>query len=157
MQLPDMVYQIRTYSIVRLLALHIFNRLLASNVYGSQGQRKQQHRVLDDEIINSVQHAKLLTKYMARSCKNTEYHKSKDIKRNSPGKTIHNCNSCQRSFKDDINLMLHVYWHTCQDKKETARRKVYMFQMILKKRTNQMKKIVIVVMLNLDLKHHLDG
>ena len=98
MQLPDMVYVPYIYSIVRLLALHIFNKLLASNVYESQGQRKQQNMVLDDEIINSVQHAKLLTKYMARSCQNTEYHKSKDIKRNSPGKTIHNCNSCKRYF-----------------------------------------------------------
>ena len=111
------------YCILRLIALHIFNRLLVSNVYGSQGQRKQQHRVLDDEIINSVQHAKLLTKYMLRSCENTEYHKSQDINCNTPGTTIHNCNSCPRSFKEDINLTLHVYWHTCQERKANARKK----------------------------------
>ena len=112
------------YSIIRLLALHIFHKLLASNLYDSKGQRKDQNMVLDEEVINSVQHARLLTQYMASSCKKTEYHKSMDVKRNSEGITRYNCNQCKRSFTIDINLTLHVYWHTCLQQKEKARKKV---------------------------------
>ena len=49
------------HSVIRLLALHIYHKLLASNLYDLQGQRKEQHMVLDEEVINAVQHARLLT------------------------------------------------------------------------------------------------
>ena len=41
------------HSVIRLLALHIFHKLLASNLYDSQGQRNEQHMVLDEEDTNN--------------------------------------------------------------------------------------------------------
>ena len=54
-----------------------------SNLYDLQGQRNEQHMVLDEEVINAVQHARLLTRYMASSSKKTEYHKSNEVHRSS--------------------------------------------------------------------------
>ena len=99
------------HSVIRLLALHIYHKLLASNLYDLHGQRKQQDMVLDEELINAVEHARLLTRYMASSSKKTEYHKSIKVHRNSED-TRYNCTQCERSFKSDINFTLHVYWHT---------------------------------------------
>ena len=57
------------HSVIRVLALHIYHKLLASNLYDLHGQRKQQDMVLDEELINEVEHARLLTRYMASSSK----------------------------------------------------------------------------------------
>ena len=51
--------------IARLLALHIFHRLVQSNIYDSKGQRKKQDKILDEEIRHTVEHATLIRKYMA--------------------------------------------------------------------------------------------
>ena len=109
--------------VICLIAIHIFHKLVACNLYNSQGQRKEQHVVLEEELINSVEHAKLLNQYMASSCKKTEYHKSTSAQRNVDGTTRYNCNQCPRSFNTDINLTLHVYWHTCLHAKEKAIKK----------------------------------
>ena len=107
--------------VARMLAIHIFNKLVASHTYDSQGQRIDQNKDLDDELLNNVEHAKVITRYMARSSKKTEYHKSTKEARNSKDDPNHKCNHCDRKFLDDINLTLHAYWHTCQDNKAIAR------------------------------------
>ena len=84
----------------------------------SKGQRKE---VLDEEMKHTVEHATLISKYMARSSRKTEFHKSTNEARNTPRDDLkHICNQCRRQFQDDINLTLHVYWHSRQDEKEIA-------------------------------------
>ena len=96
------------HSVIRLLGLHIFHKLVACNLYDSQGQRKEQHVVFEEELIDSVELARLLNQYTASSCKKTEYHKSLRVQRNVLGARF-KCLQCPRSFKTDINLTLHVY------------------------------------------------
>ena len=49
-----------------------------------RGREKNPDQVIDEEIINSVEHAKLATKYLYKSTRKTEYHKSTDAQRNGP-------------------------------------------------------------------------
>ena len=108
--------------IARLLALHIFHKLVASNIYDSKGQRKEQDKVLDEEMRHTVEHATLIRKYMAKSSRRTEFHKSTKQERNTPKDGLkHRCNECNRLFQDDVNLTLQVYWHTCKDRRAIAR------------------------------------
>ena len=87
--------------VIRLLAIHIFHKLVACKLYNPQGQRKEQHLHLEEELINSVEHARLLTRYLASSCEKTEYHKSMKKERNVNGIGF-NCLECPRAFKSDI-------------------------------------------------------
>ena len=48
--------------IAHLLALHIFHKLVQSNIYDSKGQRKEQDKVLDEEMIHTVEHTTLIRK-----------------------------------------------------------------------------------------------
>ena len=58
---------------------------------------------------------------MAKSTRKTEFHKSTNPERNSKAGLKHRCNECNRLFEDDVNLTLHLYWHTCNSKRAIAR------------------------------------
>ena len=108
--------------VVRLLAIHIYHKLVAYNIYNPRGQRKQQHLQLQEDIVHSVEHARLLTRYLANSTAKTEYHKSMRRERNVNGFRLP-YKRCPRCFKCDINFSLHLYWHTLLDDKSKAKRK----------------------------------
>ena len=92
--------------VVRLLAIHIYHKLVAYNIYNPRGQRKQQHLQLQEDIVHSVEHARLLTRYLANSTPKTEYHKSMRRERNVNGFRF-TCKKCPRCFKRDIKFSLH--------------------------------------------------
>ena len=64
------------WKIAQMLAIHIFNKLVRTQSYTPQGQRKEQNKPLPDELISNVEQSKVVAKYMAKSSKITEYHKS---------------------------------------------------------------------------------
>ena len=70
-----------TREMIQLLAIHIFQKLISFNLYNAKGQRKEPGQIIDDKIINSVQQCKLVTKYLAKSSRRTEFHKSSDALR----------------------------------------------------------------------------
>ena len=55
--------------IARLLALHIFHQLVQTNVYDSKGQRKEQDKVLHEEMTLTVEHATLIKKIYGQKYK----------------------------------------------------------------------------------------
>ena len=90
--------------IAHLLALHIFHQLVQTNVYDSKGQRKEQDKVLQEEMTHTVQHATLIRKYLAKSTRKTEYHKSTNPERNTI-RARYKCNECNRQFEcDKLNI-----------------------------------------------------
>ena len=103
-----------------MLAIHIFNKLVATQIYTAQGQRKEQDKPLPDELISNVEQSKVVAKYMARSSRKTEYHKSQDKANNLTNDNKNKCTHCDRKFLDNINLTLHAYYHSCQDNKTLA-------------------------------------
>ena len=98
--------------IARLLGLHIYHQLLQTGVYDIKGQRKKQDKPLEVEMTLSVQANTLIRKHVAKSTKSTEFHKSTDPARNEI-KAKKRCNQCSRQFESDVNLTLHLFWHTC--------------------------------------------
>ena len=96
---------------IQILAIHIFQKLISFNLYNTKGLRKDPGQVIDDRIINSVQQCKLVTKYLAKSSSRTEFHKSCDEARNDQVSN-YSCKMCERKFKCQINITLHIYWHT---------------------------------------------
>ena len=106
-----------TREMIQILAIHIFQKLISFNLYNAKGQRKDPGQVIDDRIINSVQQCKLVTKYLAKSSKKTEFHKSTDAVRNDQVSPLkYPCNMCERKFKCQINITLHIYWHTVKER-----------------------------------------
>merc|ERR1712055_141785 len=71
-------------TVVQILAIHIFHKLIAYNLYDVHGQRKQRSEKLDEEIINAVEHSRLASRYMCRSSTKTEHHKDMSSSKNSP-------------------------------------------------------------------------
>ena len=59
--------------VLRLLAIHIYHKLVTYNIYNQQGQRKNPENKID-ENIHAVEHTKLATRYLVKSSKKTEYH-----------------------------------------------------------------------------------
>ena len=102
--------------ILQILAIHIFHKLIGYNLYNEQGQRKHPDQPIDEDIIQAVEHAQLTTQYLAKSTKKTEWHKSQKARRNGPS-VPNQCKLCPRHFKCNVNLTLHVYWHTMNDQK----------------------------------------
>ena len=101
-------------TVVQILAIHIFHKLIAYNLYDVHGQRKQRSEKLDEEIINAVEHSRLVSRYMCRSSRKTECHNSMLASKNQQRAT-HVCKLCRRKFKIEVNLTLHVYWHTIKE------------------------------------------
>ena len=57
---------------------------------------------------------KIFKKWLVKSTRKTEYHQSSTARGNDP--TVpHLCKLCPRRFKSNVNLTLHVYWHTIND------------------------------------------
>ena len=103
-----------TRQIVQILAIHIFHKLISYNLYNTQGQRINRGLEIDEEIIHAVEHAQLASQYLCKSSKKTEYHKSTLVSKNVTTAT-YVCKMCQRRFKCQVNLTLHIYWHTIKD------------------------------------------
>ena len=102
--------------IPQILAIHIFPKLIAYNLYNEQGQRKQPDQPIDEDIIQAVEHAQLSNQCLAKNARKTDWHESNNVRRN--GSTVPNpCKLCPRRFKCNVNLTLHVYWHTMNDQK----------------------------------------
>ena len=100
--------------ILQILAIHIFHKLIGYNLYNEQGQRKHPDQAIEEDMIQAVEYAQLTTHYLAKSTKKTEWHKSQKADRN--GIIVpHQCKLCPRRFKCNVNLTLHVYWHTIND------------------------------------------
>ena len=62
--------------ILQILAIHIFHKLIAYNLYNEQGQRKHPDQAIEEHMIQAVEYAQLTTHYLAKSTKKTEWHKS---------------------------------------------------------------------------------
>ena len=108
-----------TREVVRLLATHIFNKLLSYNLYDEHGLRKNPGEPIHAEVIHSVQKCRLQHQYLSKSNSKTEHHKSKDAARNLPF-AGNQCRLCQRAFKSEVNLTLHVYFHTVSSEGNVA-------------------------------------
>ena len=101
---------------IQMYALNIFQKLISYHLYDSKGMRKDQSQPLDEVIVQTVQRLQLATKYLAKSSKRTEFHKSTDTSRNEyDKKNQHPCTLCGRIFKSQINLTLHIYWHAIKN------------------------------------------
>ena len=100
--------------ILQILAIHIFHKLIGYNLYNEQGQRKHPDQPIEEDMIQAVEHSQLTTQYLAKSTKKTEWHKSQKARRNGPS-VPNPCKLCPRRFKCNVNLTLHVYWHTMND------------------------------------------
>ena len=103
------------WKIAQMLAIHIFNKLVATKIYNTKGQRKEQDKPLPEELISNVEQSRLVAKYMAKSSVKTEYHKSMDAAKNVTTDPKNSCTHCDRKFKDNINFTLHCYYHSCRD------------------------------------------
>merc|ERR1712120_72364 len=71
-----------TREMIQMYALNIFQKLISYNLYDCKGMRKDTSQPLDEVIIQSVQQTQLATKYLAKSSKKTEFHKSTDASLN---------------------------------------------------------------------------
>ena len=103
-----------TRQVLQLLATHIYNKLLSYNLYDEHGLRKNPGERIDAEVIHSVEKCRLVAQYLSKSNNKTEHHKSKDASRNLPS-AGNQCRLCPRAFKSEVNLTLHVYYHTLSE------------------------------------------
>ena len=91
-------------------------------------RKDERHRKtveISDEIRQVVQFPMHHSRHLAPSSAYTKYHKSKDVVRNSifgVQETSKECGHCDRLCKEDVNLLLHIYWHAYRkDNAITAR------------------------------------
>ena len=103
-----------TRQVIQILAIHIFHKLASYKLYDHNGHRKNPGERISAEVIDSVEHSTIVSRYMCKSNKKTEFHKSMETKRNATRANIE-CKLCPRKFKGEVNMTLHVYWHTIQE------------------------------------------
>ena len=94
-----------TNAIIQILAVKIFNKLIALNLYNEAGQRRSPTIEVSEEIIQAIQYPMCHSRYLARSNEHTEFHKSKNAARNVQLGTYSPkpCNLCNRIFKSSVN------------------------------------------------------
>ena len=111
-----------TNAIIQILAVKIFHKLIALNLYNDTGQRHSPHNTASEQIIQAVQYPMCHSRYLARSNGHTEFHKSKNVTRNLDIGTVSpkRCEICPRIFKSSVNLTLHVFWHTYRKENVTG-------------------------------------
>ena len=95
---------------IQILAIDIFHKLASYNLYDHNGHRNHPGEKISADIIDTVEHSKIV---MCKSNKKTEFHKSVKTKRNAARANLE-CKLCPRKFKGEVNMTLHVYWHTIQ-------------------------------------------
>ena len=104
-----------TNTVISILAIKIFHTLVGLNLYDETGERRSNTVVISDEIREVVQFPRHHSRHLAPTSAQTEFHKSKDVLRNSifgVRDTSKEYGLCNRVFKSDVNLILHIYWHT---------------------------------------------
>ena len=102
-----------TRQIIQLLAVHIFHKLLSLGLYDATGKRLNPGETIPQHVITSVEHSRLVNRYLASSSAKTEFHRDCNVGKNAGGKW--HCKMCQRIFKNQVNMTLHVYWHTIKE------------------------------------------
>ena len=65
-----------TRTIMQVLAVNIFHKLLSFKLYDENGQRKSPNVEICEEIMHAVQYPMLANRYLAKNNENTEWHKS---------------------------------------------------------------------------------
>ena len=103
-----------TNNVISILAIKIFHTLIGLDIYNEKGERKSTTVEISDEISKVIQYPMHHSRHLAHSSPDTEYHKSFNVARNSDlglQDTPRPCTICDRIFKTDFNLILHVYWH----------------------------------------------
>ena len=101
------------WKIAQMLAIHIFNQLVRTQIYTPQGQRKEQNKPLPDELVSNVEQSKVVARYMAKSSRKTEYHKSEDKAKNLTNENKNKCSLCDRKSIDNLNLSNLFTLHHC--------------------------------------------
>ena len=105
-----------TRELIQMYAMNIFHKLISYNIYNAKGMRREQSQPLDEVIVRTVTQCKLHSRYLAKSCANTEFHKSIAAARNDKeSKSKFSCTMCPRKFKSQVNLTLHIYFHAVKE------------------------------------------
>ena len=102
-----------TRQVIQILAIHIFHKLLSYHLYDVHGHRKNPGDRIPEQVLDAVEHSQIVSRYLCKSSKKTEHHKSVSASQNSQV-GIYMCKLCPRVFRCEVNLTLHVYWHTIQ-------------------------------------------